>query len=83
MKKHKKFSYTDEPLGKVKQVNDFLPKPSELVLKEETVKITLSLSKESLDFFKKQASIHHTQYQKMIRNLLNHYVAHQKRLKKT
>ncbi len=56
MKKHK-IKYTDEPIGKVKIVADFLPKPSELVLKEETVKITLSLTKESLDFFKKEDTL--------------------------
>lgn len=75
MKKHK-IKYTDEPIGKVKIVADFLPKPSELVLKEETVKITLSLTKESLDFFKKEAHLHHIGYQKLIRALLDRYAEH-------
>ncbi|MHC4508490.1 MAG: hypothetical protein ACYTAO_05955 [Planctomycetota bacterium] len=33
-------------------------------------------SKSSVDFFKKQARKHHTEYQKMIRRLLNLYVTH-------
>lgn len=74
--------YTDEPIGRVKVVKDFLPSPSELVLKEDMVKVTLSLTKESVDFFKKEAKHHHTPYQKMIRNLLDHY-AHQYEGKKT
>lgn len=76
MNKMKKVNYTDEPIGKINLVPDFLPKPSELVLKEETKKVTLSLTKESLDFFKHAAKIHHTNYQRMIRQLLAQYAAH-------
>lgn len=72
MKKHS-VKYTNEPIGKVKIVSDFLPRPDDLVLKEENVKVTLSLTKESLDFFKEEAKSHHTQYQKMIRILLDQY----------
>jgi predicted DNA binding CopG/RHH family protein len=66
--------YTDEPLGDIQVVRDFLPAPSELVYKEETVKVTLALSRKSVDFFKRQAKRHETQYQKMIRRLLDLYV---------
>ncbi len=69
----RKPNYQDEPLGKVTVLPDFLPAPAELVLKEEAVKVTLSLSKKSVDFFRKTANKHHTQYQKMIRNLLDQY----------
>jgi predicted DNA binding CopG/RHH family protein len=72
----KKTKYTDEPLGDVKVIDDFLPSPSELAYNEEQVKVTIGLSKSSVDFFKKQARMHHTQYQKMIRRLLDVYVAH-------
>lgn len=34
MKKKKKVKYTDQPIGKIKIVDDFLPKPKELVLKK-------------------------------------------------
>ena len=71
----KKITYTNEPLGKVKRVEDFLPSPDELAFKEETIKVTIALSKASIDFFKDQAKKHETQYQKMIRRLLDEYTA--------
>ena len=77
----KRIKYTDEYLGDVKVIDDFLPPPNELVFKEEQVKVTIGLSKTAVDFFKKQAKKHHTQYQKMIRRLLNLYVEHQKERK--
>ena len=74
--KKRKVKYTDEPIGKIKIVEDFLPKPRELVLKEETTKITLSLTKSSVDFFKSEAEKFNTNYQTMIRILLDKYAAH-------
>lgn len=71
-----KIKYTDEPIGKVKVIDDFLPSPEELALKEETVKVTISLSRTSVEFFKKEAKKHNTQYQKMIRRLLDEYSSH-------
>lgn len=55
-------------------VPDFLPPPAELAFREEGVKVTLALSKKSVDFFKSEASKHQTQYQRMIRRLLDAYV---------
>lgn len=69
----KKITYSNEPQGQVKRVDDFLPSPDELAFKEETVKVTIALSKASIDFFKDQAKKHDTQYQKMIRRLLDEY----------
>jgi predicted DNA binding CopG/RHH family protein len=71
-----KISYSDEPIGKVKLLKDFLPSPEELALKDETVKVTISLSKTSIDFFKNEAKKYNSQYQKMIRRLLDEYAAH-------
>ncbi len=68
-----KIKYTDEPLGEIKIVKDFLPSPAELAFREESVKVTISLSKKSIEFFKTEASKHHTQYQRMIRQLLDSY----------
>ena len=73
-----KIKYTDEPMGDVRVMEDFLPTPEELALKDETVKITISLTKRSVDFFKKEAELHNTQYQRMIRTLLDEYIAHQR-----
>jgi predicted DNA binding CopG/RHH family protein len=72
-----KIKYTDKPIGKVKVISDFLPSPEELALKDETVKVTIALSKTSIDFFKKEAKKYNTQYQKMIRRLLDEYSARQ------
>jgi hypothetical protein len=65
--------YTDEPLGPLRIVDDFLPPPEDLVFKEENVKVTITLSKSSVDFFKNEARKHNTRYQKMIRRLLDLY----------
>ena len=70
----RKINYTDEPLGNVRVVSDFLPSPAELAFREESVKVTISLSKKSVDFFKSEAGKHHTQYQRMIRQLIDAYV---------
>lgn len=40
---------------------------------EDTIKVTLSLSKASVEFFKQQAVQHHTKYQRVIRALVNQY----------
>ena len=69
-----KIKYTDKPLGKIEIVADFLPLPAELAYREEGVKVTLALSKKSIEFFKSEASKHYTQYQRMIRRLLDSYV---------
>jgi len=73
----KKIVYTDEPMGDVEVVTDFLPSPAELAFREDGVKVTLALSKSSVEFFKSEASKHQTQYQRMIRRLLDSYVAAQ------
>ena len=67
----------DEPIGEVTRVSDFLPPPSELVPREETVKVTLALSKHSVTFFKEQAEKYHVPYQRMIRSLVDEYVDRQ------
>ena len=46
----KKIAYTDEPMGEVEVVADFLPSPAELAFKEDGVKVTLALSKSSVAF---------------------------------
>ncbi len=72
-----KIIYSDEPVDDLEIIPDFLPSPEELAFKEETVKITISLSKQSVDYFKNQASTYKTQYQKLIRRLLDEYVKRQ------
>lgn len=71
-----KIKYTDEPMGKLRVIKYFLPPPDQLVLKEGNVKVTISLKKSSIDFFKEEAKKHHTSYQKMIRQVVDWYSAH-------
>jgi len=72
-----KIKYTDEDLGEFQVIPDFLPSPEELAFKEETVKVTIALSKGSVEYFKREAKKHKTQYQKMIRRLLDVYASSQ------
>lgn len=74
-----KIRYTDEPLGELRVIKDFLPSPDQLVLKEENVKVTIALKKTSIEFFKKEAKKHHTSYQKMIRQVIDWYASHYKK----
>ncbi len=60
-------------IGEVRVVPDFLPPPDRLVLRDEGVKVTLTLSRRSIDFFKQEAERHHVPYQRMIRALVDAY----------
>ena len=71
--KKKMVEYSEGEMGAVKIVKDFLPAPSELVLKNDNVKVTLSLSRRSIEFFKREAKRQHVPYQKMIRALVDGY----------
>lgn len=71
----KKIKYTNEPM-KFKVIDDFFPPPEKLALKEENIKVTLTLSKNSLEFFKKYAQKMQGHYQTMIRKILDNYVTH-------
>ncbi len=74
-----KIKYTDEPMGELRVVKDFLPPPDKLILKEENVKVTIALKKDSIDFFKREAKKHKTSYQKMIRQVIDWYASHYKK----
>ena len=72
-----KINYANEPI-EARVVSDFLPKPENLVLKEAKTRVTLTLTKKSLEFFKSAAKEHNASYQAMIRQLIDFYVANQK-----
>lgn len=65
--------YGREPLGRVEVTDDFLPPPDQLVLKDDGVKVTISLSRKSVEFFKAHAAKSQVPYQRMIRALLDSY----------
>jgi predicted DNA binding CopG/RHH family protein len=66
-------AYTNEPLGPIRIIKDFLPPPDQLILKDDGVKITISLSKRSVKFFKAHARKTKVPYQRMIRRVLDEY----------
>lgn len=78
--------YEDDPfeLGDVDENNlkivpDFLPAPEDLVFKgSPQEKITITLDSETVAFFRQKATELGSSYQRMIRNLLNEYVARMK-----
>ena len=69
----KTMKYTEGEIGDVRVVEDFLPSPDQLVLREDNVKVTLSLSRRSVEFFKREAEKQHVPYQRMIRALVDAY----------
>jgi predicted DNA binding CopG/RHH family protein len=69
--------YTAGEIGRVRVIEDFLPAPADLVPREENVKVTLSLSRRSLDFFKREAKKRRVPYQRMIRALVDTYADRQ------
>lgn len=66
-----------EPIGDVIIVRDFLPPPEQLVPKITTVRITMEFTKESIEFFKREAQNHNASYQAMICNLVDVYAKQQ------
>jgi predicted DNA binding CopG/RHH family protein len=64
-------------IGRMRVVEDFLPAPDALVAREDNVKVTLSLSRRSVDFFKRAAKARRVPYQRMIRALVDAYAEKQ------
>jgi len=69
--------YTTGEIGRLRVIGDFLPLPDDLVPREDNVKVTLSLSRRSLDFFKREARKRRVPYQRMIRALVDTYAERQ------
>jgi hypothetical protein len=69
--------YSAGEIGRVRVVKDFLPPPGELVLAEDNVKVTLSLTRRSIAFFKREAKRRRVPYQRMIRALVDDYAERQ------
>ncbi len=57
-------------------IDDFLPSPEKLIKKEDTLKITILLSKNSINFFKEKAKKIGVPYQTMIKTVLDKYTNH-------
>ena len=72
----KRNSDMDMPIGKLTRVEDVLPPPGELAAPRDEVKVTLALSRRSIEFFKVQARRNHSKYQRMIREVVDRYASH-------
>ena len=64
----------DAPKGNLTVIKDFLPPPSQLVRKVDTVKVTSEFTRSSIDFLKKEAKKAKVPYQRILRALLDRYV---------
>ena len=84
----KKIKYTEGPMGKIKLSDfkrvekEFLPSPAEIARSMDKIKITITLTGDSIEYFKKQAEKHDIQYQRLIRSILDEYVVHHMQLEK-
>lgn len=67
---------TGEPMGDLRVAKDFPTPPDKLVLREDNAKVTISLKKSSIAFFKDQAKKQKTSYQKMIREVVDWCASH-------
>ncbi|PKA06489.1 toxin-antitoxin system antitoxin subunit [Leptospira mtsangambouensis] len=54
-------------------MDDFLPPPDKLIIKEDNSKVTILLSKKSISFFKDQSKKSGVPYQSMIKKVLDLY----------
>ena len=75
----KTVKYTAGEIGRVRVVDDFLPPPDALVARDDNVKVTLGLSRRSVEFFKRAAKQRRVPYQRMIRALVDAYAERQER----
>jgi predicted DNA binding CopG/RHH family protein len=73
MKKHDN-SFEEAPKGELTIIKDFLPPPSQLVRKIDTVKVTSEFTRSSIDFLKKEAKKANVPYQRILRALIDRYV---------
>jgi hypothetical protein len=60
----------DEIVGELRPVSDVLPPPDRLVLRDEGVKVTRTLSRRSIAFFKQEAKRNRVPWQRMIQALV-------------
>lgn len=70
-----KTGYSDEPMD-IGRIVNILPNPAELANMARTERATLTLTKATLDFFRKEAKKEHVSYNILIRNALDEYIRH-------
>lgn len=61
-------------ISKASNFKSLMPSLDQLAQKEDSIKVTLSLTKASVEYFKQEARKREVCYQVMIRNLIDEYV---------
>jgi predicted DNA binding CopG/RHH family protein len=74
VKQQKNDKIVEGSFGAMEEIADFLPRPEELVFRPKGVKVTITLSEDSVNYFKEHAEQLQTSYQRMMRNLIDEYV---------
>ena len=69
---NKTIKYTSGEIGRLRVIEDFLPPPD-----EDNAKVTLLLSRRSLDFFMREARKRRVPYRRMIRAVVDAYARRQ------
>ena len=67
------------PKGNLTIIRDMMPPPSQLVRREDTVRVTSEYTKSSINFLKEEAKKAKVPYQRMLRSLIDMYVEQQGR----
>jgi predicted DNA binding CopG/RHH family protein len=75
----KAVKYSAGEIGRVRVIEDFLPSPEALAAREDNVKVTLGLSRRSVEYFKRAAKSRRVPYQRMIRALVDAYAEKQRK----
>lgn len=76
---NKKTDYSDShedyksAISAGERIPDFLPPPDKLIKRNPKVKVTISLNRQSVDFFKRYAKQYNVKYQTMINEVLDQY----------
>lgn len=75
MKKRRRYTEGPESLKTAKVIEDIFPSPEDLLLEDETIRISINLTKSTVESFKRFANEHDTKYQRVIRRLLDEFAA--------
>jgi hypothetical protein len=69
--------YTAARIGRLRVVEDFLPSPDDLLARDDTVTVTLQLSRRTVDYFKRAAKTRRVPSQHLISELVDQYAERQ------
>src|SRR5690242_20698194 len=72
MRKYDRFE--DAPRGGLTVIDDFLPPPSQLMRKEDTIEVTSEFTRSSIEFLKQEAKKANVPYEHILRALVDKYV---------